>query len=240
MAIGGFFAEMLAEGVVFSWINKIWTALKGGMGQAVVQEWMKTKLVPKGLDDESIFTFVLSKANMNKGGTNKKTLLIKTLKKLEAADKLNKTHYTKNFRLIVAMDAIGRGTVKVEKKDKDGKVIEVRNIPDDKYTHPGVSILEILADECGSSAEMIQFIIATGAMQDAPFGTVDEILNWTKKTAWPWISAQYEGFRTGVISTIQTGEKYYLEKDLNMDAFSMLPWWRKIVDPRCWWKMINF
>ncbi len=243
MAIGRILGETLEilttgafAGIMVKWIPKIWEAIKGGMTHPVVEEWTKTKLSPKGLDDESVFSFILANADMK----NKKIQFIQVMDKLEGADKKNKTKYVQNFRLIVAIDEIGRGSITIEKKDKDGKVVEVKNIPDPKYVRPGISILESLATECSTDKEMRLFIIATGAMQEAPFGTMNELMNWTSKTACPWIYAKYIVLSDTVISTCKSGENYYLEREIAMDAFAMIPWWKKTIDPRNWWKMINF
>lgn len=221
---------MLTEGVIFRWLANIWGTLKGGMANPTVQEWAKTRLAPKGLDDESVFSFVLAKADMK----GKKLELVRVLNQLEATDKVAGTRYVRNFRLIVAMDAIGRGKVKVEKKDKEGRVVEVKDIPDPTWVHPGLSILELLAEECRSDAEMIQFIMACGAMQDAPFGTLDELKRWAKKAAWPWISAQWNGLKSGVKSACQSGEQYYQGLEASMDDFDSQPLWQKIFNPRNW------
>lgn len=239
MAIGKIFGETIEAlttgafaGFFMTWIPKIWESLKGGIAHPVVENWVKTKLTPKGLNEENIFAYTLSESKMK----GKKNQFIGVLNQLENDDLAYGTSYVKNFRLIIAIDAIGRGMVEVKNMDKAGKVVSVTNTPDPNYKRPGQSILESLAKECSTDDEMRLFIIATGAMQDAPFGTMDEMLHWVKKTAWPWISAQYEGFRNGIISACDSGEKYYLQRELNMDAFDAQPLWRKIIDPRNWFR----
>lgn len=244
MAIGNFVSEMLAEGIIFRWLTKIWTAFKSGMSNPMVQEFFQKKLIPKGLDDESIFSGILAKADMR----GKKKQFVKVLNIMEKDDRLNGSKYIRNFRLIVAIDAVGRNMfIRREKLDANGKVVSVKYSPNPGYVHSGQTILESLAEECNTDAEMIQYIMATGMMQDAPFGTLDELKHWFFSTGWPWFQQQYDTIFKKMADTAADLEDYYLQRDLNMDAFvhnfQSLSWQGKIkrvLNPMFWIRMITF
>lgn len=179
MAILKFLSETFAEGFIYNWARKAWNMLFKGATQDTIADIVKKKLEPKGLDDENIFSFIFAKAGIE---VSKKLLLEKVLCKLEEADKRNGTKHVRNFRLIVAIDALGPNTTTT--KDLKGKLVAV---PDPAYVRPGITILEEMAKRCTNEEEFTLAIMATGAMQDAPFGTLDEFSFWFKKTAFPEI-----------------------------------------------------
>ncbi|MFZ2188520.1 MAG: hypothetical protein WAV73_03100 [Candidatus Moraniibacteriota bacterium] len=189
--IGEVFEVMSAGAFASFFTNKlpgIWNALKSGMTHPVVQEWGKRKLAPKGLQDESIFGYLFAKANMG----DKKPMLIRVLRQLEDVDHKLGTKFAQNFRLIIALDAIGRGIIDVtQTTDKDGKVT-IKKTPGECDKHSGIPILELMARECNTEAEMMQFVIAIGAMQDAPFGTIGEFKHWATEVALPTILSFFD------------------------------------------------
>lgn len=230
MAIG-FVTEMLAEGVIFEWIKRAWRAISGGAKHEIVKGFIEKNLVPKGLDDENIFTYIFSISKFKNGdkskgnfGTEKQwQLLSGTLVKMDNEDYTNKTHYVKNFRLIVAMDAIGRGYVKtsIGDKDKETKVIEK---PDPNYIRPGVSILQDIVSSCKDENEIRAYIIMAGAMQDAPFGTLDEMKHWAKTVGLPFLHQVLVKTGQGIRDASVLIESHYRGLDDNWDGAKAMSW----------------
>ena len=182
MDILGSIREALTEGFIFKLVSKLWDRFFGGIAHDVVKEYVKKQLNPKSLDDENLFSLYLAKAKASEG---KKSILRQAIKELQDADRANNTDYVKHFRIIVALDATGGGTIAT--RDKWGKVIIT---PDPSYQQPGITILEEMCEVCTTKEEFILAIMVTGAIQDAPFGTIDELMHWIKKHALPIIWSQ--------------------------------------------------
>ncbi|HFC76716.1 MAG TPA: hypothetical protein ENJ27_00610 [Candidatus Moranbacteria bacterium] len=234
MAIGGFLSEAITEGIFFKWLTRAWRAIVGGAGQEVVQEFIKTGLKPKGLDDEQLFTYIFGISKYDKGNPDpanrvgdisKWKMLQKVINDLEHEDLINGTEYIKHFRLIIAIDAVGRGFISVDKKDGSGKTVSVEKKPDPDYIRPGVSILQDMVLSCSTEEEFKAYILMTGAMQDAPFGTLDELKHWAKTTGWKMLVDKIEQFQQGVQSTSAVVENYYQEIDDTWEQAMTMSWW---------------
>ncbi|MFZ2154007.1 MAG: hypothetical protein WAV16_02135 [Candidatus Moraniibacteriota bacterium] len=234
MAIGGFVSEMLAEGVIFGWIKRIWNSIFSGVGQEVVGNFVKNGLTPKGLDDENIFAYIFatSQYELVKGkkvlvGTDAKWKMAKkTITKLIEEDSVNGTKYMRNFRMIIALDAIGRGevTVKVPDPKKPQAAPKLVNKPDPKYVRPGVSILRNMILSCSTEKEFRTYIMLVGAMQNAPFGTLDEMLHWAKAVGLPFLHQAL--IKTGEVTrdVATVVENHYRELNIEMDTALSMSW----------------
>lgn len=234
MAIGGFVSEMLAEGVIFNWISRSWRAIFGGVGHEIVQDFIKEKIKPAGLDDENIFAYIFSVSKYKDGdktkgkfGSKKKwDIFSETLAKMDGEDYNNKTHYLKNFRLIITIDAIGRGCIKTSIPDKNDpkKTTKIIETPDPNYIRPGISILQDMITSCSTENEFRSHILVVGAMQDAPFGTLDEITQWTKTVGFPLLHQALVNTNQGIRDTSAFVENYYQEIDNNWDRARSVSW----------------
>ncbi len=234
MAIGGFLTEAITEGVFFRWLTRAWRAIVGGAGHEVVQEFIKTGLKPKGLDDEHLFSYIFSISKWENGdrSSEKKVgskakwkMLQKVINDLEYEDTVNGTEYIKHFRLIIAMDAVGRGFVTVEKKDGSAKTVSAKKIPDPEYIRPGVSILQDMVLSCSTEQEFEAYILMTGVMQDAPFGTLDELNHWAKTIGWPLLLEKIEQLQRGIQSASTAVENYYQEINNDWERAMSMSWW---------------
>ena len=226
MAIG-FLTEAITEGIFFKWLTRAWRAIVGGAGQEVVQEFIKTGLKPKGLDDENLFSYIFAISKW-KGGDpssgekiaddNRWRMLQKVINDLEYEDFVNGTEYIKHFRLIIAMDAIGRGFITITENG------ETKKIPDPDYIRPGISILQDMALFCSTEQEFKAYILMTGAMQDAPFGTPDELRHWTKSVGWPMLLERIEQLQQSIQDASAVVENYYQEIDNAWEEAVSMPW----------------
>jgi len=234
MAIGGFVSEMLAEGVIFNWIRRAWSAIFSGVGQEVVSDFVKKGLTPKGLDDENIFAYIFatSQYELAKGkkvlvGTEAKWKMAKkTIAKLIEEDSENGTKYVRNFRMIIALDAIGRGevTVKVPDPKKPQAAPKLVSKPDPKYVRPGVSILRDMILSCSTEKEFRTYIMLIGSMQNAPFGTLDEMMHWSKTVGLPFLHQALVRTGEGIRDASAFIENHYQELDNNWDSAMAMPW----------------
>ncbi len=234
MAIGRFFAEATAEGVFFKWLTRVWRAVIGGVQHEVVQEFVKTGLKPKGLDDESLFSYIFAISKWEKGepSSGKKIgdesrwkMLQKVINDLEREDKTNGTEYIKHFRLIIAIDAVGRGFVSIDKKNESGKTASIEKKPDSDYIRPGISILQDMVLFCSTEQEFRDYILMTGAMQDAPFGTLDELKHWAKTAGWPMLAEKLQQLQQGIQYSAEIVENYYQDIDNAWERAMAMPWW---------------
>lgn len=239
MAIGGALIEMLTEGVVFRWLSSIWTALRDGARNEIVQNFVKNKLTPEGLDDENIFSHILSMSKYKDGDKEKGKLrvpkgrwelLFETIAKMDNEDYVNKTHYMKNFRIIIAIDAIGRGQVKVSIPDKNDpkKIVKIIEEPDPKYVRAGVSILQDMVLSCSTENEFRSYMLMIGAMQDAPFGTMDEMMQWAKTVGLPFLHQTLINTSDAIINASAAIEHHYQDLDNNWERARAMSWWTPI------------
>jgi hypothetical protein len=219
--------EVLSSGAVagfFSaWVPKTLNALKGGAAHPLVKDYLEKRVIgAKGLKDSHLFTYFLSASKIP----------IAKRRQIETVFNFIETinpKYAENARVIIAMDEVGRGTVTVTKKDGT-----VTTVPDPKYKHPGISILQHLA-QCNTDAEMIAAIMAMGAFDEAPNGTLDEIELWFKQVAWPKAlgllgsipaKANAIGNKAGdaIFSFNKRIRCEYAERNLRIEARSKMTW----------------
>lgn len=218
MAIGRFIVEALSEGFVFRWISNLWNILS----HDTVRSYVGKKLDPKTLDEEQLSSWIMAQADFKT--PEKRKLFLKTIRKLEAADVANGTAYIRNFRVIVATDTIQGGIIST--KDKTGKVTTGR---DSNYRHPGIAIINAMADMCQTEQDFILAILTTGAMQDAPIGTFDEFfnwfINWLRQAGIPFVASQL----SAVSKQIGTAKRKTTKRKKD---FGKLPLWKKLLTNR--------
>jgi hypothetical protein len=183
-------------GLFANWIPKIWKGLAEGIGHPLVKDYIEKRVVnAKGLKDSHLFGYFLSISTMPPA---KKRQIENVFNDIEMIN----PKFAENARIIIAMDEIGRGNVTV--KEKNGTVTTT---PDPSYKHPGVSILENLA-KCKTDIEIIAAIMAMGAFNEAPNGTLDEIQIWVKKTALPNIIIFFDEAASAIGDGIFTVTKW--------------------------------
>lgn len=234
----GFITEMVSEGIIFDWIKRVWNAITGGASNQFVQNFIEKRIEPKGLDDENIFAylFATSKYKVENGqrvmvGTEAKwKLLQKIIVKLENEDRQNSTRYVKNFRMIIALDAIGRGDITIKEPDpKNPKTSpKITTKPDPNYVRPGVSILQDMILSCSTEKQFRAYIILIGSMQNAPFGALGEILHWGRTTGIPLIRQAFINTSEAIINASVIVEHHYQDLDNNWERARAMSWWNPI------------
>lgn len=234
-----FVATAGLEHAIVKFIIKFAKTLWGETGQEAVVNWVKTKFVPKGLDDESVFGYILSVAPYKNGDvktgekinpdiTDKVDLIRNVYATLSQEDIDNNTTYASNARIIIVMDAIGHGFITTEQRDADGNIIEIKKEPDPDYFQPGIAIIQDMATVCDTHAKIRNYLLALGVFQDAPFGTLDELRHWAKSVGWPWLANKLDQVQVQLQQkTEQTTtivQDYYQELDNQWEQAVAMPW----------------
>lgn len=149
-------------------------------------EVTKTTLEPEGLDDDSLFTNVVTWAKFKNGkvengpfGNHKQWKLFEeTLEKMETEDRKNGTLIIRNFRIIVASDQIGRSNIQTTQ----GQTTVAA--PDQNWVHPGIYVIQDIITRCKTEKDIRRAINVSGANQEAAFGVKDhakKLPAWLKK-----------------------------------------------------------
>ncbi len=213
-------------------INWIFNFLKGNIVSHPIVEKFKISTLEKrlkfrGLEDESIFAWIFAKADFGPGGSGKKLLFREACNEIESEDRVKGTRNMKNFRMIVALDALGRGVVK--SYDNEGNVVEAEY--DLNYKQPGITILEGLASFCRTKEDWKASIMMVGAMQEAPFGNLNEFEVWAREKAWPAFKNAMAIFSSNIsdfflqLETYAAGAGILSEK--RAEEYEKLPWWKR-------------
>lgn len=229
---GKFAGEALREEIFLKFLNGIFSFFKEKvvphpMVQDFVKATLEKRLQFKGLEDESVFSWIFSKADFGPGGSGKKILFREACNEIESEDKVNGTRNMKNFRIIIALDALGHGVVK--SYDDQGNVIKTEFDP--SYKQPGITILEGLASTCKTKEDWKASIMMVGAMQEAPFGGLEEFEVWARKKAWPALKNAVAAFLPRIsdfllqLETYAAGARILSER--RAEEYESLPWWRR-------------
>lgn len=218
MALATGIREILLEGVVFKVISSIWNALKGQLGSQageMIQKRLNEK--GRGLADEAVFGKLLAQASISK---DKKNMIIDALQQLESADRVNGTCHARAFRMIIALDPSEGETAITTDKDDKKKIVQ-----DPDYIHPGINILKLIGNICNNPQEAILLMGVVGAMQDAPFGTIDQFTRWLKTAGKQTIINNWQ-------SVADYGDQLATRAEARRNDFKKSPVWKKLLGIR--------
>ncbi len=156
----------LSGGAVVALLGKAWGWAEGIFKTLNLGDDLKSKVTehlfnPKGFKDEFYFAKSIQEISAT---VPQKQMFAEVMEKLEQEDKLNKTRYASNFRIIVTL--------------KDEEPVPVGGV------RPSVTILRDIMVNCKNHAEILACIVAVGSMQDTK-KIIEKVLTYGKDVTWP-------------------------------------------------------